>query len=139
MAELERARSVASRIVALVGRREQVEQEPGPATLLRRQTFTLLMRSYSEAQRGIGYVRWHAGDADRIVPTLYSGRPKRGRNGNADVEDDGSSQSPAAGSVPSGSPSSTAAAGNATATAAAATTGGASAPVGFPGASPLTR
>jgi hypothetical protein len=133
MAELERARSVASRIVALVGRREQAEQELGPANMLRRQAFTLLMRAYDEAQRGVGFLRWHHGDADRIVPSLYPGRPRRSRS--SDEADEVDALPQPVGTSHSESANASAAVGNAS----AATAVAANAPVGFPGASPLTR
>lgn len=49
---------------------------------MRVRIFTLLVRAYDEAVRGIAYLRWHHGDADQILPSLYSAhsRARRGRS-----------------------------------------------------------
>jgi hypothetical protein len=41
--------------------------------------FTLLVRTYDDAQRAVGYLRWPHGDAHRIAPSLFDnggGRPR---------------------------------------------------------------
>jgi hypothetical protein len=36
--------------------------------------FTLLAEAYDQVRRGLHYLRWNEGDADRIAPSLYRGR-----------------------------------------------------------------
>lgn len=66
--------------------------EPANPRHRRAQAFTLFCRAYDECRRGISYLRWHHGDADRIAPSLYSGRtgqPHAGRGNKPKVEGDG--------------------------------------------------
>jgi hypothetical protein len=44
---------------------------PSDARHLRAQAFTLFTRAYKECRRGVSYLRFHHGDAHRIVPSLY--------------------------------------------------------------------
>ncbi|AKV02155.1 hypothetical protein AKJ09_08818 [Labilithrix luteola] len=44
----------------------------------RQRAYTLVLRAYDEVRRGITYLRWHEGDADKIVPSLWAGRGGRG-------------------------------------------------------------
>jgi hypothetical protein len=76
-AELEHARFVANRIVALAGQREQAVELAGPAARLRQQAFTLFIQTYDDARRAVEFIRWHEGDAERIAPSLYAGRGRR--------------------------------------------------------------
>lgn len=50
--------------------------EPGAmsANERRQRAFTLFARAYDECRRAATYLRWQEGDADELVPSLYSGR-----------------------------------------------------------------
>jgi hypothetical protein len=54
--------------------------EPSDARLVRAQALELFVAAYGECRRGVSHLRWHQGDAARIVPSLYPGRPA-GRKG----------------------------------------------------------
>ena len=77
LSELEHARFVANRIVALAGQREQAFEVAGPAGRLRQQAFVLFIQAYDDARRAVEFIRWHEGDAERIAPSLYAGRGRR--------------------------------------------------------------
>ena len=44
---------------------------------LRVRAFTAMIRAYDVCRRGVIFLRWDLGDADRFVPTLYSRRRRR--------------------------------------------------------------
>lgn len=43
----------------------------------RARAFTLLVRTYEQARRGVTFLRWDEDDADVIVPSIYGGRQRR--------------------------------------------------------------
>lgn len=65
--------------------------EPRDAYHVRAQALELFVGAYEECRRGVSHLRWHEGDAARIVPSLYPGRPA-GKNGGeaeeGEVEED---------------------------------------------------
>jgi hypothetical protein len=74
LAELDRAEILADRISTAVGLREQ-----GPAAIastadIRKRAFSLFVSAYDHARRAVHYLRWKEDDADKIAPSLYSGR-----------------------------------------------------------------
>jgi hypothetical protein len=64
-------------LLALTGR-EQPAQET-EATQLRDRVHTLFITSYNEVRSGLDYVRRKEGDAEKILPSIFTGR--RGRGG----------------------------------------------------------
>jgi len=129
--ELDHAAQLAQQLVTAVGVKEQSSAGLSAAALLRQQAFTLFTQAYDEARRAIGYLRWHAGDADTIAPSLWAGR---GGSKPADRP------APAPGPTPSPSPAphptdaTQPHAGTAANMAPAATPG-----VGFPGSAPFSH
>jgi hypothetical protein len=77
--EIAGAKLVGERLVRLAGLREQAPAVVAEVARIRQQSLTLLVNAYDEVQRAVEYLRWHEGDADTIVPSLYAdGRGKRG-------------------------------------------------------------
>jgi hypothetical protein len=74
---LQTASRMSTRLMRIVGLREQ-----GPAILAaaadhRLRAFTKMLFVYEDARRAVGYLRARQGDADNIAPSLYPGRPRR--------------------------------------------------------------
>ena len=74
MEEIDRAEKLATRMLRLVGLREQAPAVSAAWADSRTRAFTLLIRHYDAARRAVSYLRWHQGDADAIAPSLYAGR-----------------------------------------------------------------
>lgn len=75
--DLQTASRMSTRLMRIVGLREQ-----GPAILAaaadhRLRAFTKMLTGYEDARRAVGYLRARQGDADGIAPSLYPGRPRR--------------------------------------------------------------
>jgi hypothetical protein len=75
-----RAAALASRLIHVVGLREQGPAGVARTADLRARAFTLFTRCYDDARRAVIYLRWHQEDADTIAPSLYAGR-SNGRTG----------------------------------------------------------
>jgi hypothetical protein len=58
-------------------RRDQARAGTTASARDRARVFTLFFRTYERVRRMLTFLRWHAGDVDRIAPSLYAGR--RGR------------------------------------------------------------
>ncbi len=78
--ELDDAEAAAQALMVAMGKREQAPQMHGAAAELRQRAFTLFVRSYDELRRGISWLRWHEGDVEDFIPSLYSGRGRSKRN-----------------------------------------------------------
>jgi len=84
-AELEHARSEANRLIAELGRRRRRRgrgasaADDDPHELTYRQIYTRLVRAYVDVRQALLFVRRAEGDANRIAPSPYRGRPKRSR------------------------------------------------------------
>lgn len=76
-ASLDRAESLADRIISAVGAREQAPAAVAEVAQMRQRAFTLFVRAYDEVRRVIGFLRWKQGDLDTIAPSLYAGRSAR--------------------------------------------------------------
>jgi hypothetical protein len=78
--EVDRAIALSPLLQEAIARQES---DQAPVTkhkgrrFMRAQAFTLFHRAYQEARRGIGFLRWHEGDALGIVPPLRVSRPRR--------------------------------------------------------------
>ena len=80
--EVERAAQLGPQILIALGERTMpAGPEAGAmnANDRRQRAYTLFARAYDECRRAAVYLRWHEGDADQLVPSLYSGRnaPRR--------------------------------------------------------------
>jgi hypothetical protein len=85
---VERAIALSAQLQQALGIREIDDEEPlveptGPLHL-RAQAFALFTQAYDECRRAVAYLRWHEGDAEVIVPSLY---PRRGKHGAGAVEE----------------------------------------------------
>ncbi len=79
--DLEGALRVATRLLRVVGLREQGPAQVAQATDERLRAYTLLMVAYDDVRRAVGYLRSQQGDADDIAPGLHPGRPRSKRSG----------------------------------------------------------
>jgi hypothetical protein len=77
LAELDEAESIADRLLTAVGEREQLPLVRAAAADIRQRAFTLFLRAYNELRRAAEYLRWHTGDVDALVPSLYAGKKRR--------------------------------------------------------------
>lgn len=136
--ELAEADRVALRLAAAAAHRQNSPERVAEVTDIRQRVFTLFYLAYDQVRRAISYLRWDAGDANEIIPSLYAGRPNTNiAKKNADEASvDGVNRTKAepeggeAASKPVGAPKPSDV--NNVAPAAAA-----KAPVGFPGGEPL--
>ncbi len=76
--ELLEASSLATKLLGAIGERDQAPGVMAELSAKRMRAFTLFAGAYDEARRAITYLR-PRGDADRIAPSIYSGRggPRR--------------------------------------------------------------
>jgi hypothetical protein len=82
LADIDAAEGAAHQLA--IGSARQARPQPSPAADLRMRAFTLFFATYEELRRAVHFLRWYEGDADRIAPPLWSGRPakkSRARNG----------------------------------------------------------
>lgn len=75
--DLQTAARLSTRLLRIVGLREQGPAVLAQATDQRMRAFTRVLQVYEAARLAIGYLRAREGDAESIVPSLYGGRPKR--------------------------------------------------------------
>ena len=76
--DLQTALRLSARLTRVVGLREQGPQQLAEATERRLRAFTLTIRVYEEARQTIGYLlRSRPGEADTIIPSLYTGKTRR--------------------------------------------------------------
>jgi hypothetical protein len=109
--ELDQAEALANALATSLGENEQGNAS-SPAAELRLRAYTFFVRTYDEVRRAIHFVRWDAGDADEIAPSLGAGRTRHAAD-----EEPAPSTTPAAPAAP--------------------TPVAAPAPVGTPGAQPF--
>ena len=72
--EIAEAETLVAQVLTNIGQRDQAPLQASEASLRRQRAFTLFVNTYAEARRAVQYVRFHDGDADSIVPSLYAGR-----------------------------------------------------------------
>jgi hypothetical protein len=75
--DLKTANQMSTRLMRIVGLREQSPALLASASEARMRAFTKFTQVYEDTRRAVGYLRAPQGDADSIAPTLYPGRPKR--------------------------------------------------------------
>jgi hypothetical protein len=74
--ELEQARKTSNQLVAALGRKQQLDDDDDPNDRIYREIFSRLTRAYSDVRRALQFIRRNEGDANRIAPSAYPGRPK---------------------------------------------------------------
>lgn len=72
--ELDRADELAAGILKELGKRTIPDPAVQAAADVRNRAFTLLTRGYDQVRRAVIYLRWDEGDADKLVPSLYTKR-----------------------------------------------------------------
>ncbi len=88
LADLDRAETVAQRMSAAMGDRDNGVSR-APAMELRARALSKLLQTYEEVRRMMTFLRWHQDDADAITPSLWAARGRRSRGGgNEDVVTD---------------------------------------------------
>jgi hypothetical protein len=70
--ELQRADELAAGILAGLRRRTAPDPAVEAAADVRNRAFTLFTRRYDELRRAGVFLRWNEGDADQLVPSLYT-------------------------------------------------------------------
>jgi hypothetical protein len=91
-AEVRRAGELGPLLLAALGAREHATAASASGLAdLRRRTFTLFVNAYDQCRRAATYLRWDAGDADELVPSLWKGRG--GSRAKAEPADEGESGS----------------------------------------------
>jgi hypothetical protein len=93
-AELEKAEVLADRLLTAVGAREQAPVNVSIAAQDRSAAFTLFISTYDDARRAATFFRWKKNDAERLVPSLYPGRPRRRRGDPKENESTAAAQDP---------------------------------------------
>ena len=76
-ADIVRAKEIATKIIEIVGQREQAAARIAEAADIRNRAFTLFMRAYDEVRRVVTFLRWHKDDVGDIAPSLYTGKTRR--------------------------------------------------------------
>lgn len=85
-AELELARQYADQLLTVVGLREQGPPPTSTSALIRQRAFTLLVQSYNQVRRALGYLRWDEDDLESIAPSLY-GQQRTPRRRKSELEE----------------------------------------------------
>ncbi len=80
LAEVEAARDKAHRLNEFLNIKEN-NDAAAPAFRTKHQAYSLFLRAYDEARRGLTFLRWREEDVDDILPTIY---PKKRRDGDPD-------------------------------------------------------
>jgi hypothetical protein len=75
--DLQTAYRFSTRLMRVVGLREQGPVQLAAATESRMRAFTLVVNTYEETRRAVTYLRAPQGDAESIAPSLYTGRGRR--------------------------------------------------------------
>ncbi|XXT24742.1 hypothetical protein WME94_24740 [Sorangium sp. So ce429] len=132
--EVKRAGEVGPQLLAALGVREH-GKGPGPteAADKRARAFALLVHAYDQIRRAVSFLRWDAGDADEIAPSLYKGRTGRPTS-STDATTTPPDEAPAGPTASPGAPAPVTAAGTAPPAPGASPSGTAAPPA--PGASP---
>jgi hypothetical protein len=84
--ELDRAETLAGRILTAVGEREQGPAIAAASAQTRQRAFTLFVKAYDQVRRAVQYLRWDEDDIDRIVPSLYAVARTASRRKNAETD-----------------------------------------------------
>lgn len=74
MEALQNAANTATRVLEIIGRREQGPAVVAEASERRLRAYTALLLAYEDAQLAVAYLRGTKYDADTIIPNLHPGR-----------------------------------------------------------------
>jgi hypothetical protein len=102
--EIDEAETLGAGLLTSIGQRDQAPLRTTQASLTRQRAFTLFVNTYAEARRAVQYVRFHEGDADGIVPSLYSGRGNANHRRASDTDEQESAQEPTTPAAPAAAP-----------------------------------
>ncbi len=72
--ELIAASQIVEQLFAAYSFRKDRDKAIHAANDQRRRNFTLVAQAYDQVRRGLSYLRWNGGDAEKIAPSLYRGR-----------------------------------------------------------------
>jgi hypothetical protein len=78
--EVDRAAALSLQLIAALGRRQVGSDGAGLPSRFeddKARAFRLVVRTYDIGRRAVTYVRWQEGDADLLVPSLFSGKRRR--------------------------------------------------------------
>jgi hypothetical protein len=83
------ASDVGAKLAVAVGGRDRTPGAIAHAQAQRLRAYTLFMRAYDEARRAISFLRWHEGDDDKILPSLFATKktPRRRQEAEASTAD----------------------------------------------------
>jgi hypothetical protein len=79
-AEIDRAAELSLQTLAALGRRQVGSDGAGLPSRFeddKARAFRLVVQTYDIGRRAVAYVRWQEGDADLLVPSLFSGKRRR--------------------------------------------------------------
>ena len=98
---VEDALAAADQLVAALAESNQVEAKTESSQLIRLAAWNVAYRAYRELERVIDYLRFHDGDAQLIVPSLFiRGKGKRGERPVDEANGGQAEPSPAGGETP---------------------------------------
>lgn len=84
--ELDRAELVANQLVELAARREARQQVDPSVAENRLRAVSLMVKAYDQVRRAIYFIRWDHGDAERIVPSVYTAKgPQKRKEATTDL------------------------------------------------------
>jgi hypothetical protein len=86
--DVDEAEAYAYQLFGAIGEREHQPASAAATTKIRQRLFTLFMRTHDALRRIVSHLRWHEGDADKVLPSAYAGR-RRGKSDLAPDEEDG--------------------------------------------------
>jgi hypothetical protein len=76
--ELDEAEQIFERITVAYAERARQPGIISAASEERQRACTLLVNAYDKTRRAVQYIRWDEGDADKLAPSLYARRTRRG-------------------------------------------------------------
>ena len=79
--ELARADALAQRFTEALAAREKGASLAGEFGDLRVRAYTWLLDVHDEVRRAVSYLRWHEGDVDTIIPSLWANRSRHPASG----------------------------------------------------------
>jgi hypothetical protein len=101
--DIDQAEALANQLSTVIGENEQGTAS-SPTADMRRRAYTRFIRTYNEVRRLVTFLRWEAGDADEIAPSLFTkGKSDKGDDDGHDEihgASDPSSASPTNGAAP---------------------------------------
>lgn len=78
------ASDVGAKLAIAVGGRDRTPAAIAHAQKQRLRAYTLFVRAYDEARRAIGFLRWHEGDGDAILPSVFTVKRSARRRGESE-------------------------------------------------------